>query len=171
MSRPARLKAFDYLGYHRYFLTICTHQRRPLFSDSATIDLVTAQISHTAKEQGFEIPAYCFMQDHVHLLAIGADENADLTSFVRLMKQRAAWRFARARCGKLWQEGYFDRVLRNEESTLDVVRYILGNPVRAGLVNSPADYPYWGSLECTREQILDFIGEQGMPDLRGPAYI
>jgi hypothetical protein len=45
----------------------------------------------------------------------------------------------------LWQAGYYDRILRHDEDSLTVVRYILENPVRAGLVSRFSDYPYSGS--------------------------
>jgi REP element-mobilizing transposase RayT len=43
----------------------------------------------------------------------------------------------------IWQEGYYDHALRSEESLPDVARYIVMNPVRAGLVKSIRDYPLW----------------------------
>jgi hypothetical protein len=48
-------------------------------------------------------------------------------------------------------------VLRTEEATQDVVKYIAENPVRGGIVESPIDYLFWGSGLYTREQLLDFI--------------
>jgi hypothetical protein len=77
------------------------------------------------------------------------------------VKQRSAWRFARGGDGRLWQPGYYDRVLREEEATPAVVRYIVENPVRAGIVKSPGDYPHWGSDSFTRGQLLDFIQDSG----------
>src|SRR5687767_4365739 len=127
MSRPRRLAAFDYQGYHRYSLTICTHDKRPLFVTSDVVDLVTDQIRFTASEQDIEIPVYSFMPDHLHVLAAGIAECANLPRFMRLMKQRAAWRFSRRSRTKLWQDGYFDRVLRGDEATRDVIRYIIAN--------------------------------------------
>jgi putative transposase len=44
----------------------------------------------------------------------------------------------------LWQQGYFERVLRNDEGTLTVIRYVFENPVRAGLVERYEDYPFLG---------------------------
>jgi hypothetical protein len=44
----------------------------------------------------------------------------------------------------LWQEGYYERIVRNDESTLVVIRYVLENPVRAGLVARYQDYRFLG---------------------------
>ncbi len=64
---------------------------------------------------------------------------------------------APSRCGSLWQEGYHDRVLRDEEATTTVVRYMLENPVRAGLVDRPELYPFWGSLVWSRRELLELV--------------
>ena len=42
----------------------------------------------------------------------------------------------------LWQDGYFDRVLRRDDDSTVVVRYMLENPVRAGLARQPEDHPF-----------------------------
>jgi hypothetical protein len=77
----------------------------------------------------------------------------------RLAKQRAGYLFARERHELLWQESFFDRTLRHEDDLVDVIRYVINNPVRAGLVEAPAAYMFWGSQSYTRDEILDFIQE------------
>jgi REP element-mobilizing transposase RayT len=68
-SHPERLRGFDYVGYHRYFLTFCTFNRRPLFVDDDHVDIVLAQILRACGQEQFATLAYCFMPDHRHLLA------------------------------------------------------------------------------------------------------
>jgi hypothetical protein len=50
--------------------------------------------------------------------------------------------------------GYFERVLREDDSTFDVVRYIVQNPVRAGLVASALQYPFLGSNTMPVEEMV-----------------
>jgi hypothetical protein len=57
-------------------------------------------------------------------------------------------------------------VLRDEETTHAVIRYIVANPVRANIVHAPEDYSYWGSDTYTKQQVLDFI--QGAGEWRPP---
>jgi len=45
--------------------------------------------------------------------------------------------------GSVWQRSYFDRCLRKEEDVKGVSRYIVANPLRAGLVKEIGDYPHW----------------------------
>jgi putative transposase len=100
-----------------------------------------------AQQESFSIWAYCFMPDHVHLLIEGEKAEADMRRFTRLLKQKAGYWFKSIYHDKLWQPGYYERVLRDDEATLMVVRYILENPVRKGLVQHFTDYPYLGSLQ------------------------
>jgi hypothetical protein len=57
---------------------------------------------------------------------------------------------------RLHAESYIGRT---SESTRAIVRYIVNNPVRAGLVTDPADYPHWGSSRYSREEMLEYIGD------------
>ena len=107
--------------------------------------------------KGFLILAYCFMSDHVHLLVEGSNDAADLRRFVRAAKQSTGYEFTRRTGHRLWQENYFDRTLRREDAVASVVRYLLINPIRAGIVEALRDYPYWGSGVCTREELLESI--------------
>jgi putative transposase len=136
---------------------MCTASRRRLFERGASVEIVLGQIRHAAAEHAIENIAYCFMPDHVHMLVAGTSEVADLRKFAALSKQRSAWRFSRQGGGRLWQPGYYDRVLRDEDATMDVVRYIVENPVRARLVAEPSQYEFWGSGTYTRDQLLDYI--------------
>ena len=155
--RPFRLRSFDYMGPHRYFLTLCTFGRHRPFEQPQRVAMVREQFLRTAAEERFEILAYCFMPDHVHLLVEGTAESADLQRFVKVAKQRSGFLHRRHYGQFLWQEGYHDRVLRNDEQTIDVVRYIISNPVREGLVKSVADYPFSGSERIAIEALVEDV--------------
>jgi hypothetical protein len=53
--------------------------------------------------------------------------------------------------------GFYDHVLRAEEDRAAVIRYLLENPIRAGLVRNLLEYPYWGSGLCAREELLEVL--------------
>ena len=87
------------------------------------------------------------MPDHVHLVVEGARELSDLCRFVKIAKQRAAYVLRTQRgIPTIWQEGYYERVLRSDEATDVVVRYVLDNPVRTGIVTRAEDYPHSGAI-------------------------
>ena len=81
------------------------------------------------------------MPDHVHLLLEGVDERADVVEALRLWKQLTGFAWKQRRGTQLWQKGFHDRVLRDTDDTRAVVRYVLENPIRAGLVRGVHDYP------------------------------
>ena len=87
------------------------------------------------------------MPDHLHMLVEGLAPDARFRPMVTFAKQRRA---VVAPC-RLWQRGYYERVLRTDEHTLVVSAYILANPVRAGLVSSAHDYPFSFSIEHGKE--------------------
>ena len=154
MSRPRRLDGFDYLGPHRYFLTFCTRARSPVFADAAIADFAITQFHRTAARHAFEYLAYCLMPDHVHLLVEGLATDAYLPRFMKSAKESSGRSYFRRAGSPLWQEGFYDRVLRREEDARGVARYILENPVRAGLVAHPLEYPFIGSDRWSVRDLL-----------------
>jgi REP element-mobilizing transposase RayT len=95
------------------------------------------------------------MPDHVHFLVGGFSSESDLRKFVNLAKQHSSYDYALNTGKALWQSGYYDRILRQSEDSRSVARYIVENPVRAGLVESPRDYPYLGSAVWTIDELLE----------------
>ncbi|MDO8631880.1 MAG: transposase [Phycisphaerales bacterium] len=156
-GNPGHLKAFDYAGPYRYSLTFCTDCRQRVFVTRERIDLVLMQIERSAAEEQFAVIAYCFMPDHLHLLVEGRSEASDCRRFINRAKQFLGFHYAKAFGHRLWQRYGFERVLRNDEATLVVARYILENPLRAGLVRRVEDYPFAGSRVCSLAEILEAV--------------
>ena len=154
-ATPPRLGSFDYRGLHRYFLTICTKGRRPTFCVPDIVEPARKRLFEEASNRGFSAYAYCFMPDHCHVLVIGVQEDAGFVQFVNVFKQTTSFDFKRKCRGTLWQAGYFERVLRSDEASMSVARYILENPVRAGLTRTFQEYPFSGSQEFTKEALAD----------------
>jgi hypothetical protein len=65
-----------------------------------------------------------------------------------------------------WQSGYYDHVLRQEEDRLRVTAYLLGNPIRAGLVTRIGDYPFWGSAVWSRDDLIEAVQDLGSVSAR-----
>ena len=85
------------------------------------------------------------MPDHLHILVYGTALQADLPAFMNLFKKITGFNYSQRFKRRLWQPGYYDRILRDDESTEGVARCILENPVRAGLARQIGEYPYAGS--------------------------
>jgi len=153
-NRPQRLRGVDYCGFNRYFFTTCTAFRRSLFDHADTVEPVLQKLDELSRSHGFSVPAHCVMPDHLHALLEGLSESSDFRHFVRVFKQVTAFEFRQRTGTALWQPGYHERILRDDEATLAVVRYVWENPVRAGLVKQVGEYPYCGS---DRYQLKDIV--------------
>ena len=160
-GKPDHLHGFSYIGYQRYSLTFCTKDRKKRFVSKDAVDLVLAQISRAATEQAFAILAYCFMPDHVHLLVEGRAEHSDCRQFIARAKQYSGFYFSKAFHEPLWQRYSFEHIVRDSEKSTTVARYILQNPLRAGLVANISDYPFVGSLEWSLPELLEWMMTDG----------
>jgi putative transposase len=146
---------FHYTGRYSYLLTFVTFERTQAFTDPIRVGIARPNILRAAIEQRFEIVVYCFMPDHAHLIVEGLADDSDLKKFVKLAKQYSGYYYARA-CGgrRLWQHGKNDRIIRDRVDLLDRLRYVVNNPVAAGLVARPEDYPFLGSQRWTVEEMI-----------------
>lgn len=144
MARPRRLPSFSYCGRYRYSITICACEQERPFVGKAFVAGLLAAVRRAAQDEAFDILAHCFMPDHLHLLVEGLTSASDLRRFVRIAKQRCEYFARRQGVYPLWHRGYFERVLRSRESTEAVAKYIISNPVRAGLVAARLELPFTG---------------------------
>jgi len=155
--RPPRLDPALYLGLQRYFLTICTIERTTHFVDADPTERAMGQLLRTSTDYSFETIAHCFMPDHMHGLFESTREDAEFLKFAAMFKQRSTFEFKKVEGRPLWQEGFYDRILRDEESTLSVAAYIIQNPVRAGLCDDPRAYPFLGSSRYSITELMEAI--------------
>lgn len=160
-GKPGHLATFDYRGEYRYFLTFCTERRHRAFLAHDRVAIVSTQILRAAADEGFALTAYCYMPDHVHLLAEGRTTASDCRRFIIRAKQFSGFYYQKAFGERLWQRYGYERVLRDDEATLSVARYIIENPIRAGLAKSISDYPFVGSCTYTMAEILDGLNMSG----------
>ncbi|MDP1699203.1 MAG: transposase [Xanthomonadaceae bacterium] len=129
-----------------YLLTVVTHQRKRVFAcnDAA---VTAARVCHAAIAWGdAEVLCWVLMPDHWHgLIQLGDNDGLALCAnrFKALLAK--ALRHQHGCDGRLWQRGFHDHALRREENLRTIARYIICNPVRAGLVARVGDYPYWNA--------------------------
>ncbi len=77
MSHPSRLAPGSYVGAQRLFLTLCTHRRQRYFTDESVVALVQSQKLRTCAREQFDVLAYCYMPDHLHMLLVSSSETAE----------------------------------------------------------------------------------------------
>ena len=151
-DRPHRLDLI-YINQPLYFVTFATRDRKRIPS----LDVAQAaleQYAHRAIENfNVALGRYVIMPDHVHLFVRGG-RDFTLSSWigglkramcVALLKETPATRLPTQRTA-LWQPGFFDHILRTDESYGETWNYVRENPVRAGLVKNAGDWPYQGEI-------------------------
>lgn len=132
-----------------YLVTSVTNQRCPLFADFHLGRLVVGAMRHHAEQGNVESLAFVIMPDHFHwLLALGgAMPLSKVVGSVKSYSGRSIKRFLSShQTEPVWQEGYHDHALRKEEDIQEIARYIVANPLRAGLVGKAGDYPLWDAI-------------------------
>ncbi len=139
-------------------LTFTTSDRRPVFSGFDTACLASRTLAAASSWPSASLLAWVLMPDHWHGLIQLGDEH--LSRCVSRAKSAATrqWHGDHAGAGPLWAPGFHDHGLRREESLLQVARYIVLNPVRAGLVRSCTDYPFWDAV-WLESQAVGYAGE------------
>ena len=141
--RRPRMPGFDYAGSYAYHVAVIVHDRRPVLTgDNA--EAVVGDLYRAAQATSFELLTYCVMPDHMHALVLGVDGHANLLKFIQRFKQLTSFRFSKSHPKPFWQQSFYDHALRHNEDVLPIAKYILGNPVEAGLVTSGEEWPYSG---------------------------
>ncbi|MBN1268123.1 MAG: transposase [Kiritimatiellae bacterium] len=120
-----------------FFITVCCRDRgvnQLCRGDVASAIFESVQFR---QERGDWFVHLCLlMPDHVHALVSFPRDRA-MKKVVRLWKENTA-----KRTGVRWQKEFFDHRLRNDENHVEKAAYIRMNPVRAGLVKRPEDWPW-----------------------------
>lgn len=141
MPRPKR---FDLPGIPQHVVQR-GHNRQDVFYSPGDrreyLDLLTVG----ASRYSLQVHAYCLMTNHVHLLVTPGEEGAIGRTSQHLGRHYVPYiNCVRGRTGTLWEGRYRASIVESESYLLSCYRYIELNPVRAGLVSDPMDYP-WSS--------------------------
>lgn len=129
-----------------YFVTLCTFDRKMIL-DRPPIPEAFVRFCESAPSHGVYVGRYVLMPDHIHLFTATISESADLSVWIKSLKNTLskAWRSAGLPAPH-WQKGFFDHLLRSNDSYEEKWAYVAANPVRAGLVGAPGDWPYQGII-------------------------
>ena len=125
---------------YAYFVSTQTFDRKPFFRHDRWARLMIATLDHYAKSD-FLLHAYVVLPDHLHLLitpSVSVEKSAQLIKggFSFRGKRELDWK------GEIWQPGFTDHRIRDEEDWNHHIEYIQKNPVHAHLVEDSVLYPY-----------------------------
>lgn len=143
-GRPHRLRRLKEVwlnhGYPRYFLTICVQDRQRVLANETIHARLRKFLSGSPHRYHWWPTRYVVMPDHLHLLTSASPESVSPGMWVKALKAFVSQREFR------WQVGFFDHVIRHDESEAEKWEYIRQNPVRAGLVVNVEEWPFAGEL-------------------------
>jgi len=144
MPRDDLLKGRVSIPGHAYHITTCTEGRRPLFQDFDLGRLLVKEMRQLNDDNLLHSFAWVIMPDHLHWL-FQLDDQLSLSNLVKKLKARSshAINARTGRQGPVWQRGFHDHAIRRDEDLRAVARYIIANPLRAGLVKHIGEYPLW----------------------------
>ncbi len=136
-----------------YLVTTVTDQRQQVFKHFDLGRMLVQAMRKQHQQQNVDSLAFVIMPDHLHwLFALRNDSN--LAKVMQSVKGGSAKQIQKTLRDRgeitknqvLWQDGYHDRAVRKEQDLLKLARYIVANPLRAGLVSNIGDYPLWDAV-------------------------
>ena len=128
-----------------YLITTVTADRAPIFSSLQAGRILVQALRHQHQIGAVDSLAFVIMPDHLHWLFALA-EGLSLPQVMGQTKRYSAMQLNRllGRSGRtIWQDGFHDHAVRREEDLQAIAKYLVANPVRAGLVTHVGDYPLW----------------------------
>jgi len=139
MPRIARIVG---AGYPHHIIERGNNRER-VFRDPTDYEKYFFFLSKYSEEKEVPVLAYCLMPNHIHLLVRPSDEEAlaKIMQGITLCYSKY-FNEANGRTGRLWECRYHSTVIDGDRYLWTVSRYIENNPVRAGIVKRPEEYPY-----------------------------
>ncbi|HDS1579791.1 TPA: transposase [Stenotrophomonas maltophilia] len=125
-----------------YSLTTATCGREPFFADAALVAILVETLRFVERRGLSHSLAWVVMPDHLHWLM--ELRSGTLPECMSLLKSRSSRLLNQRlqRSGTLWQHGYHDHAVRSDASLHEKAKYILANPLRAGLASALGEYPH-----------------------------
>jgi putative transposase len=128
-----------------YFVTCCTYRRRSYLANQCVHEAFVQFTKRAQNDFGISVGRYVILPDHIHLFVRLPDE-LKLSDWIGTLKRILARAVQDDSNDPLWQRGFFDHVLRSNESYAEKWNYVRENSVRAGLVSQANDWPYSGEI-------------------------
>ena len=138
-SRSLRIEGFDYSSPGKaYHVVIGSKDKKPLFVTNDLNFTILEALKKVISTHDYRLLCCCLMPDHLHAL-VQAGATPQLLS--RMIRNFKALSKIEARV-PLWQRGFYEHIVRTEESLETIANYILHNPVRAGLADNENNWPW-----------------------------
>ncbi|RMG59433.1 MAG: hypothetical protein D6713_05540 [Deltaproteobacteria bacterium] len=137
MGRPRRIVQTTF----PYHITTRTNNRTFRFHKKKIVRIFMRVLNRAIKKYNVTLYHVVLMSNHYHLILKINEHN--LPRFVQFLNSRVAMEYNKIskRSGHLWGDRYRSTIISSDEHYLTAVRYIYENPVRAGIVKNPDQFP------------------------------
>ena len=145
-KHPPRIQPFDRYVSPVYFITVTTFGRRRVLAKDW---LHEGFVNYWTKrvEMGLACGRYVIMPEHIHFFLRIDPNQLRLGTTVGMMKRSLSVELVRHGVGAPhWQPSFFDHLVRSEEQLRVKREYVIYNPVEAGFVRIPEEWPYAGMI-------------------------
>ena len=149
-----------------YFFTVVTNNRKKIFTNDRTVDVLREAFKQIKDKRPFEIDAMVVMPDHLHCIWSLPGNDADYSTRWRLIK---TWFTKHCNEGlknrskqTVWQKRYWEHQIKDDKDYEQHVDYIHYNPVKHGFVTKPIDWPY--------SSLKGFVEKGVFPENWGAGY-
>jgi putative transposase len=148
-----------------YFVTTKTWQNRALFNVPEVAEIVVGRIVECRTGGAYFLHEFVVMPDHLHVLLTPGDTTT-LEKAMQLIKGGSSFNIhqLRGHAMQIWLPGFHDWTIRDSADYQAKREYIRMNPVRAGLVERPEDWPYGSASDRFQ---LDGVPNRFKDDFRG----
>lgn len=129
------------------FMTVRAYNHQVPFNNPDICQMIINVLRTEQARLGIIVYTYCLMPDHLHYLNSPQSDGKSVLTFNDQFKGKTtnqSWKLGWQ--GKLWQPRSYDHLVRAEEDLREIAKYILNNPVRAGLVTDAEQWPWSGHL-------------------------
>lgn len=133
-----------YLANAEYFITIVTYKRQAIFTSEPSIEMLKQAFREAYSKFPYFMRAYVLLPNHIHALIKPKEKTEHISAIIGITKREftKAFRFGypEFQNKQIWQERFWDHIIRNEQDLKKHVDYIHFNPVKHGLVDKPENY-------------------------------
>jgi len=144
-EKKHRLGEEIYIGERPISFTLCIKDRKQYFTNASSFKVFEQILLGELKSFDCFAFIYLFMPDHVHLVLGGNNSSSNVKKCLEMFKQKSGYYLNKNAVYFKWQKDYYDHILRSEENLEIHLKYILTNPVRAGITDYWKKYPFKGS--------------------------
>ena len=124
-----------------YHITTTTLCRKPIFNDLKYARILINVLKDTDAHNYTNTLAFIIMPDHIHWL-FELHNSKTLAQVMQAVKSISAKQIGQP----IWQTGFYDHAIRKDEDIQHIARYIIANPIRAGITKKVGDYPHWDAI-------------------------